>query len=99
MHFCLKENCVDSAICAANVFIVLGSSPLIMFWMCEHTVRTDANSFLAPNHFSTFNVRAETIWMSKAKCLKLRFNTPRGPLIVTIRDLTEAVMPRGIFTH
>lgn len=73
--------------------------PLIMFWMCEHTVRTAANSFLVPNHFSTLRVRGELIWISKDKCLKLRFKTPRGPLMVTIRDLTLASMPRGIFTH
>lgn len=70
-----------------------------MFWMCEHTVRTAASSFLVPNHFSTFNVRGDDMWRSNDKCLKFLFNTPRGPLIVTIRDFTVASMPRGIFTH
>lgn len=73
--------------------------PLIMFSMCEHTVRTAANCFLVPNHFSTFKVFLLAMWMSTAKCLKFRLRTPRGPFIVTIRDLTVASIPFGILTH
>lgn len=69
-----------------------------MFSMWEQTVRTAANCFLVPNHFSTFRFLGLDIWMSRAKCLKLRFKTPRGPLMVTIRDLTVASIPLGIFT-
>lgn len=70
-----------------------------MFSMWEQTVRTAANCFFVPNHFSTLRVLLLVIWMSKAKCLKFRLSTPRGPFIVTILDFTLASMPLGILTH
>lgn len=73
-------------------------TPFNMFSTWEHTVLTAANSFLVPNHFSTFNKRGLAIRMSRAKCLKDRFRTPLGPLTVMTLLLVETVIPSGIFT-
>ena len=36
-------------------------TPVIMFNMCEHAERIDADSFVAPNHFSTLTVLSSTL--------------------------------------
>lgn len=39
------------------------------------------------------------MYISRAKCLKLRLSTPLGPVMVTTRALTEALISFGILTH
>lgn len=64
-------------------------TPLIKFLMCDETVRTAATSFFVPNHFSILIFLLLILTMSTRECLKLRLSTPRGPLTVTMRDLTN----------
>lgn len=61
-------------------------------------MRTAANSFLEPNHFSTVTVFLLGMYTSTAKCLKVRDRDPSLPVILMVRELTLAVTPLGILT-
>ena len=87
-----------SAKTKSNLRVLTLVTPLMRLVMCEQTVLTAASSFLLPNHFSTRTVFLLGIQMSRAKCLKLLTNWPRGPLTVTTLDLTETSTPSGTVT-
>ncbi len=63
-------------------------TPLIMFLMCEDTVRTAATSFFVPNHFSILTRFLVTLEMSTRQCLNARISLPRGPFTTTLREFT-----------
>jgi hypothetical protein len=66
-------------------------TPTIMLSTWEHTVRTQASCLRLANHKSTRSLLSPTMRMSILICLKSRSREPRGPVTLTLRELTSTV--------